>query len=115
MADPAKMHVAFVNLIRNAVQAMPDGGDLRLEYGTATAPRPGVFVRVSDTGVGIDTSRLEQLFEPFYTTKARGLGLGLFNVNHIVTTHSGQIRAYGAVGGGATFEVFLPVAAGVAS
>ncbi|MEO2003693.1 MAG: ATP-binding protein, partial [Candidatus Poribacteria bacterium] len=115
MADPAKMHVAFMNLIRNAVQAMPDGGDLRLEYGTATAPRPGVFVRVSDTGVGIDTSRLEQLFEPFYTTKARGLGLGLFNVNHIVTTHSGQIRAYGAVGGGATFEVFLPVAAGVAS
>lgn len=115
MVDPAKMRVAFVNLIRNAVQAMPDGGEIGLEYGTVTAPRPGVFVRVSDTGVGIDADRLERLFEPFYTTKARGLGLGLFNVNHIVTTHSGQIRAYPAPGGGATFEVFLPVAAGVAS
>ena len=115
MADPPKMRVAFVNLIRNAIQAMPDGGSLSMEFGSETAPRPGVHVRVTDTGIGIDAERVEQLFEPFHTTKARGLGLGLFNVNHIVTTHSGEIRAHGSPGQGATFEVFVPVAAGVAS
>ncbi|MBT3265815.1 CHASE2 domain-containing protein [Candidatus Poribacteria bacterium] len=113
MADPPKMRVAFVNLIRNAIQAMPDGGALSIEFGAVTAPQPGVHVRVTDTGIGIDSERVAQLFEPFHTTKARGLGLGLFNVNHIVRTHSGEIRAHGAPGQGATFEVFIPVAAGV--
>ena len=108
-ADPAKMRVVFVNLIRNAMQAMPDGGDLRLAYSTEPAPRPRASVLVQDNGIGIDSERVEQLFEPFHTTKARGLGLGLFNVNHIVTTHSGEIRAHGAPGEGATFEVFIPV------
>jgi signal transduction histidine kinase len=109
MADPAKMRVVFVNLIRNAMQAMPDGGALRLAFSTQPAPRPRASVLVQDNGIGIDSERVEQLFEPFHTTKARGLGLGLFNVNHIVTTHSGEIRAHGAPGEGATFEVLLPV------
>jgi len=109
MVDSAKMRVVFVNLIRNAMQAMPDGGDLRLAYSTVSSPRPRVSVLVQDNGIGIDSERVEQLFEPFHTTKARGLGLGLFNVNHIVTTHSGEIRAHGAPGEGATFEVLLPV------
>jgi signal transduction histidine kinase len=114
MVDPAKMRVVFVNLIRNAMQAMPDGGDLHLAYATVSSPQPRVSVQVQDNGIGIDSERVEQLFEPFHTTKARGLGLGLFNVNHIVATHSGEIRAHGAPGEGATFEVLVPVARPIA-
>jgi signal transduction histidine kinase len=107
--DADKMRVVFVNLVRNAMQAMPEGGILTVAY-EATQRRfrpPSVLVRVQDTGVGMDSEQQAHLFEPFYTTKARGLGLGLLNARNIVEAHGGEIRVRSRKGEGAVFEVVL--------
>jgi len=110
--DADKLRMVFVNLIRNAVQAMGPGGILTLTYSERVFRKRGrcVVLSVSDTGVGMDAEELERVFEPFYTTKARGLGLGLVNVKHIIDAHHGDIRVQSAKNKGTTFEVILPVA-----
>jgi len=104
--DGATMRVVFTNLIRNAMQAMPEGGILTLAYAEPTAGT--VAIRVTDTGVGIEADRLAHVFDAFHTTKARGLGLGLLNARNIVTAHRGDIRVESRIGAGTTFEVVLP-------
>jgi signal transduction histidine kinase len=106
--DAEKLQQVFLNLFLNAADAMPEGGELRVEV---KAPSEGrVRVSVADTGQGIPESILERIFEPFFTTKegGRGNGLGLMVAASIVREHAGQIEVQSEVGRGTTFFVELP-------
>jgi len=104
--DADLMEHVFFNLLLNATQAMPGGGTLRV----ATSCSDGqVETAVSDTGAGIAPENLESIFNPFFTTKADGVGLGLAIVSKIVDDHGGKITVASRVGSGATFRISLPV------
>lgn len=105
--DPARMKQVFLNLIHNAVQAMPKGGVLTVSTsGTNTE----VMVAVADTGTGIPPQNLDRIFEPFFTTKPEvsGTGLGLSVSLGIVRQHGGTIEAVSEIGKGSTFTVRIP-------
>jgi signal transduction histidine kinase len=104
--DPPRIKQALVNLIKNSMHAMTPGGLLTLETG-ATAE--SVRVSVSDTGGGISQERLSRIFEPFYTTKKRGTGLGLMIVQRIVRDHGGRIEVESHLGKGTTFRLWFPL------
>jgi two-component system, sporulation sensor kinase E len=104
--DAEQMKQVFVNLIRNAMQAMSRGGELTVETGTSAE---AVFASISDTGSGIPEEKLNQLFQPFYTTKKKGTGLGLMIVQRIVREHAGRIDVESKPGKGTTFRVWLPL------
>lgn len=104
--DPAQIKQVLVNLSKNAMQAMTRGGVLTL----CTEPREdGVCLIVSDTGSGIPQEMLNRIFEPFYTTKEKGSGLGLMIVQRIVRDHGGRIQLESNVGQGTTFRIWLPL------
>ena len=104
--DPAQIQQALVNLMRNALQAMTKGDALRLETGQSSEH---VWVSVSDTGCGIPADQVKQIFEPFYTTKKKGSGLGLMIVQRIVRDHGGGIELESRVDQGSTFTIRLPL------
>ena len=104
--DPAQMKQVLVNLVRNAMQAMSRGGLLRIQTGTAGEE---VWVSIADTGGGIPHEQLNRIFEPFYTTKKKGSGLGLMIVQRIVRSHGGRIELESRVGQGTTFRIWLPM------
>jgi PAS domain S-box-containing protein len=108
-ADGAHLVRAFSNLVQNAKQAMPTGGTLTI---TAEAQDRGVCLYFTDTGAGIDPLTLENIFNPFFTTKDKGTGLGLAITHKIVQEHGGTIRVSSTLGGGSTFSVTLPSAVG---
>jgi PAS domain S-box-containing protein len=101
-----RLHQVYLNLILNALDAMQDGG--RLLVRARSTEEPGVEVSFQDTGVGIPGEELPHLFEPFYTTKTDGVGLGLFISRNIVEDHGGRIEVESAYGEGTTFIVWLP-------
>ncbi len=116
-ADPFQMVQVFQNLITNAVQAMPAGGSLRI--GARLAPRPSlpgekgqgkgaVEISVSDTGEGISPENMKKLFQPLFTTKTKGIGLGLTVCKRLTEENSGTIEAESMQGRGTTFKVTLP-------
>ncbi len=107
--DADKMRIVFTNLIKNACQAMSSGGTLEIAVETqhATSLQNKVTAIVKDTGVGIPVGELNRIFEPFYTTKPRGLGLGLVNVKNIVEGHGGTVEVESEVDVGTTFFVEL--------
>jgi two-component system NtrC family sensor kinase len=107
-ADPAQLKQVLVNLVVNAVQAMPDGGSLTVRTG---AGESCVYLGVEDTGTGMTAEVREQAFIPFFTTKdvSEGTGLGLAVVHGIVTSHGGSISVASEVGQGTRFEIRLPV------
>ena len=107
LLDADKMRIVFTNLIKNACQAMPSGGMLQIVVEVETSQQNGVTVIVKDTGTGIPADKLYRIFEPFYTTKPRGLGLGLVNVKNIVEGHNGTVRVESEIGVGTTFFVRL--------
>jgi signal transduction histidine kinase/CheY-like chemotaxis protein len=121
-ADPVMMEQILVNLAVNSRDAMPEGGRLLLQTGSATFSkadvaskpnrRPGNFIRfsVTDTGVGIAPENLPHIFEPFFTTKepGKGTGLGLATVFGIVKQHHGWIELESQVNTGTTFHIYLP-------
>ena len=107
LLDADKMRIVFTNLIKNACQAMPSGGMLQIVAEVETSQQNGVTVIVKDTGTGIPADELYRIFEPFYTTKPRGLGLGLVNVENIVEGHNGTVRVESEIGVGTTFFVRL--------
>jgi signal transduction histidine kinase len=114
MADETLMKQAFLNIMLNAVEAMPEGGDLaiatRLSSGGATGGRPEwVEVVFDDTGPGIREEDLGRIFDPFFTTKADGTGLGLAITHRIIENHHGTIRVMSQRGKGTTFVVTLPL------
>jgi two-component system sensor histidine kinase PilS (NtrC family) len=109
--DPAQMRQALWNLCLNAIEAMPQGGELRVGVRTVT-PESGrslVEITVEDTGVGITAAELTQVFEPFYTTKPQGTGLGLAIAHRIVEDHGGEIRVQSEPYRGSRFTISLPV------
>ena len=118
-ADGKQLRQVFLNLILNAVQAMPAGGQITLQTAVRdgsgadgeepSAHGPMVEVAVTDTGPGIPSSVLKDIFTPFVTTKRRGTGLGLSVSRRIVEDHGGWITAESPAGQGATFRVFLPL------
>jgi len=109
MADPSQMQQVLVNLVVNAIHAMPYGGQLTL---TTRYADDKVRLIVEDTGLGMDEKVLKQAFLPFFTTKSvgQGTGLGLAVVHGIVTAHGGTIEARSEVGKGSCFEVCFPPA-----
>jgi signal transduction histidine kinase len=112
LADKQLCEQIFVNLILNAFQAMEGrGGTLRLLVGPESSNgQPGAGVAVEDTGPGVPAELREQIFNPFFTSKKEGVGLGLSIVAKIVDDHRGWIRLEEGSSGGARFHVFLPTA-----
>jgi signal transduction histidine kinase len=107
-ADASALKQVFLNLIKNAAEA--GGGHGRLRIATA-ADAGGVRVTFSDDGPGLPLAERDRIFEPFFSTKASGMGVGLAITQGIVQAHGGRIEARDAAGGGAEFSVFLPAAA----
>lgn len=105
--DRDQIKQAFFNLIRNAFQAMPDGGALRIAVSSSDKH---VAVAFHDTGVGIKQEDLGRIFEPYHTTKQTGTGLGLMLVQRIVQDHGGQIEIVSKPGAGTVFTILLPLA-----
>jgi two-component system sensor histidine kinase AtoS len=119
-ADEESLYRAVINLVGNALDAMTDGGRLGLHVGWATSteglrpPRSGfvgrqVVLEVTDTGTGIRAEDAERLFNPFFTTKERGTGLGLAVTHKIVEDHGGVIDFHSVAGVGTTFRIVLPL------
>jgi nitrogen fixation/metabolism regulation signal transduction histidine kinase len=118
-ADANQLARAIHNLIRNAIQAMPQGGMLRIiayfHPGDPSQAEPGtagvdqVIVVFEDTGPGISAAEIENIFNPFFTTKDKGTGLGLAITHKVITEHGGQIEVESALGEGSRFVVYLPV------
>jgi signal transduction histidine kinase len=106
--DAAQMEQVFMNLVQNAIQAMPDGGSLRVSVSQA---KDAVAIAIQDSGIGIPPKHLSRIFDPFFTTKApgEGTGLGLSVSYGIVTRHGGRIDVESTVGQGSTLTVVLPV------
>mgnify|MGYP001111081813 FL=1 len=104
--DVEKMQRVFVNLIKNAVEAMPEGGTLSI---SSRKTNGDVEVSFADTGIGMTKEDVEKAFGPFFTTKAKGLGLGLAISKRIVEKHGGSILVESTPGKGSTFTVRLPI------
>ena len=120
-ADRSQIEQVLLNLYVNAWQAMPQGGELRIEtrketldagFSRAKGVKPGNFavVRIADTGVGMDESTLQRIFDPFFTTKerSRGTGLGLSSAYGIVRNHGGLITVKSRIAQGSQFDIYLP-------
>ncbi len=104
--DATQIQQVLVNLVKNAIQAMTRGGTLTVQTGEGSE---AVWVSVADTGGGIPEEQLNRIFEPFYTTKKKGTGLGLMIVQRIVRAHNGHIEVDSQVGRGTTFRIWLPL------
>jgi CheY-like chemotaxis protein len=123
LADSSQIELILLNLATNAMDAMPDGGDLIIKTERITAdnhfmkshgiekPCSYALLSVKDTGQGIDEDTRERIFEPFFTTKevGKGTGLGLSMVYGIVKQHDGYIDVHSELGKGTTFKIYLPI------
>jgi two-component system, cell cycle sensor histidine kinase and response regulator CckA len=117
VADEGQISQVFQNIIINATQAMPGGGILTvtaqnavLDTNNALSLPPGPYIRLTfaDQGCGISDDDLKRIFDPYFTTKTAGIGLGLSSVHSIVSRHGGHIGVSSAVGKGTTFTIHLP-------
>jgi PAS domain S-box-containing protein len=115
--DQGQISQVANNIIINATQAMPGGGtitirgeNVSLDAGSRMALAPGEYVRVTiaDTGCGISEEIQKRIFDPYFTTKSGGSGLGLASAHSILTRHGGYLGVHSAAGQGATFEILLP-------
>jgi two-component system sensor histidine kinase AtoS len=119
--DPDALYQAVVNLVRNALDAMPSGGRLVLRTGWSDAPHvplPGrrgpagvrrIRIEVEDSGVGIPSDHADRIFNPFFSTKDSGTGLGLALSHKLIEDHGGSLDFRGAPGGGTVFRIVLPL------
>ena len=108
-ANSGQIRQVFLNIILNAIQAMPAGGELDISTGRwISEATEGVEITIRDTGVGIPKEEIADIFQPFFTTKEEGTGLGLAISFGIVKEHHGDIEVTSEVGRGTTFRIFLP-------
>lgn len=106
LADEGQIQQMFVNLIKNAAEAMPEGGTLTIRF----SPNNGqLTVDIADTGIGIPPENLDQIFDLHFTTKESGFGIGLHIVKEVVKQHNGAITVASGVGQGTTFTITLPI------
>ncbi len=112
-ADENQVRQALLNLVRNAREAMAAGGSLRVALAADRSPEgPGLLrLSIADTGPGIAPDNLAKIFDPFFSTKAKGTGLGLALVHQIVAEHGGRIEVDCPPSGGTTFVITLPIVA----
>jgi signal transduction histidine kinase len=103
--DAEAMHAALLNLVKNALEAMPDGGDLTV---ITHATRNGVALNLIDTGNGLDERTACHMFEAFFSTKEGGSGLGLPTARKIIEAHGGRIAVQSEVGRGTKFTIEFP-------
>ncbi|MFC1967083.1 sensor histidine kinase [Chloroflexota bacterium] len=111
MGDTGQLQQVFMNLVVNAIEAMPEGGVLSIESGiTARVNKHWASIKFSDTGRGIEPENIKNLFVPFFSTKqeVKGVGLGLSVSHGIVEGHGGTIEVQSTPGQGSTFLVYLP-------
>jgi signal transduction histidine kinase len=106
--DPGQMKQVILNLTSNAIQAAGPGGEV-IVASYLDAPAGQVVTTIQDNGPGIPPEQLKLIFEPFYTTKENGTGLGLTLSNRIVASHGGKIEVTSKVGEGSCFSIYLPV------
>ncbi|MFC1941676.1 sensor histidine kinase [Chloroflexota bacterium] len=106
--DTDQIRQVFVNIINNAVQAMPEGGKLTISAGTEDS---SLKLEVADNGIGIPDDAIQKIFDPLYTMKAKGIGLGLAVSKSIIERHEGSISVKSKVGEGTTFIIMLPLKA----
>jgi two-component system NtrC family sensor kinase len=108
-ADSGQVRQVFLNIILNAIQAMPDGGELDITTGRwVSEGAEGVQITIRDTGAGIPKADLQNIFKPYFTTKEEGTGLGLAISYGIIKGHDGKIEVESEVGRGTTFRISLP-------
>jgi signal transduction histidine kinase len=112
IGDAKHFEQVFLNLFLNAVQSMPDGGDLTVKTSLREGEKPVIQVEVRDTGGGIPEEIREKIFSPFYTTRTRGTGLGLPISRKILEQHGGRIAFRSEEGKGTVFLVDIPAAEG---
>jgi len=116
IGDPDQVQQVFLNLILNAIQAMPHGGKLRLSASSKLISKEGledgqrqyVEICVEDSGIGMEKEVAQNIFNPFYTTKNSGTGLGLTVSQGIIQDHEGWIDVESEIGKGSVFRVYLP-------
>ena len=120
LGDSKRLHRCLGNLVTNALQAMPQGGTLTVQTSRVEATlRPGegatpaIQVQVRDTGVGIPADRLSKIFDPFYTTKEKGLGMGMAIAHRIIEDHRGTVDVESTLNAGTTFTLCFPIQASV--
>jgi len=109
--DENQLKQVFLNILKNATEAMPNGGTIDLKVKKDKAK--GVLIQIADQGVGIPKERIPTLGEPFYTTKEKGTGLGLMTCYKIIENHKGQLQIESEVNKGTTVQIFLPSASDV--
>ena len=110
MAVPDRIRQVFLNVLLNAADAMPEGGKLEISAQQTVDP-DGLRVAFADSGVGIKPEEMDQIFEPFHSTKPEGLGLGMFIMHRIVREHKGEIQINSKPGKGTTVAIWLPLPA----
>jgi signal transduction histidine kinase len=106
-ADKDQLATVFRNLVINAIQAMSENGTLEIK--SEIKDKNNIALSFSDTGVGISKDNIPNIFEPLFTTKAKGIGLGLAVIKTLVEKHGGKITVQSKVGKGSTFTVNLPI------
>jgi len=106
--DPDEMKKALLNIMLNGVQAMPEGGKLQVQSYTDDS-KGTVVIRITDSGVGISKENLSTIFQPYFSTKEKGTGIGLSIAYRIISDHKGKIEVESEVGKGTTFIITLPV------
>jgi signal transduction histidine kinase len=107
MLDDSSIRGALMNLVLNAIEAMPEGGTLSVAI-ERTAET--IRIEIADTGPGIGEEEAKKIFEPFYTTKEQGLGLGMPYAKKIIDQHGGTISLSSRPGEGTTISIALPAA-----
>lgn len=105
-ADHQQLRRALLNMLKNSLEAMPDGGEIKVTTGADT---DSVLIKISDTGTGIRSEHMDRIFTPFFSTKEMGTGLGLPLAQQIVAEHGGEITCSSEIGKGASFVVALPI------
>lgn len=106
LIDPDRMEQALLNIIRNAFDAMPQGGHIRID---SHFGKDAVSLRITDDGTGIAQEDFDSIFDPSFTTRDKGVGLGLAIAHEIVTAHDGEIRVESRQNQETTFEIIIPV------